>query len=285
MAKNAKKTILVTGATGRQGGAVLRHLQTRGFTVRALTRDPNAETARALVGHGTEVVRGDFNDPASLSQPLDGADGVFSIQPHGEAEVRQGNSLIDAIKRTRVSHVVYSSVAAANRKTGIPHFESKYQIEERLRGTGLRHTILRPVFFMENWLGMRDRIEAGEIGLPLKPETRLQMVAVDDIGAFAALAFERAKHWDARAVELAGDELSMSELTQAFTRMSGRDVRYVQTPWDEFEKQTGPEMTMMWRWFEDIGFHVDTSALRQEYANLTSFDRWLNVKWSKAATA
>jgi uncharacterized protein YbjT (DUF2867 family) len=285
MAKNTKKTILVTGATGHQGGAALRHLRDRGFTVRALTRDPDSQKARGLVGHGTEVVRGDLDDPAALSRALDGVDGVFCVQPRGEAEVRQGKGLIDAIKRTRVSHVVYSSVGGADRKTGVPHFETKYQIEEHLRGTGLHYPILRPVFFMENWLGMRDRIESGVFAQPLKPETRLQMVAVDDIGAFAALAFERSKHWDGRAVELAGDELSMNELAQAFTRMSGREVRYEQTPWDEFEKQAGPEMTMMYKWFEDAGYQADTSALRQEYSNLTSFDRWLNSSWSKYATA
>jgi uncharacterized protein YbjT (DUF2867 family) len=285
MAKNTKKTILVTGATGKQGGAVLRHLREKGFTVRALTRDPDSPKARGLVGHGTEVVRGDLNDSGSLSRALDGVDGVYFVQPVSQDEVRQGNSLIDAIKQTRVSHVVYSSVAGADRKSGVPHFETKNQIEERLRGTGLHHTILRPAYFMENWLGMRDRIENGALSLPLKPETRLQMIAVDDIGGFAALAFEKPRHWDGRAVELAGDELSMTELAQAFTRMTGRDVRYEQTPWDEFEKQAGPDLTIMYRWIEDQGFRADTSALRQEYSNLTSFDRWLNSSWSKYATA
>jgi uncharacterized protein YbjT (DUF2867 family) len=285
MAKNSKKTILVTGATGRQGGAVLRHLRDRGFTVRALTRDPEKPAARALVGHGTEVVRGDLNDRASLTRALDGADGVYCMQESGEAEVRQGINLIDAIKRSRVSHVVYSSVVSADKKTGVPHFETKFRIEEHLRGTGLHNTILRPAYFMENWLRMRDNIESGTLMLPLKPETRLQMIAVDDIGAFATLAFERPGHWEGRAVELAGDELSMSGLGQAFGRMTGSDVRYVQAPWDEFEKQAGPEITMMYRWIEDVGFHIDISGLRQEYSNLTSFDHWLNSKWSKWATA
>jgi uncharacterized protein YbjT (DUF2867 family) len=285
MAKKTKKTILVTGATGHQGGAVMRHLRDRGFTVRALTRDPDAPAARPLIGHGTEVARGNLDDPASLTRALDGVDGVYCVQPIGENEVRQGNALTDAIKRTRVSHVVYSSVGGADQKTGIPHFDTKFQIEEHLRGTGLHHTILRPVFFMENWLGMRERIESGVLSLPLKPETRLQMVAVDDIGGFATMAFERPKHWDGRAVQLAGDELSMTELAQAFTRMSGKEVKYVQAPWDEFEKQAGPEITIMYRWLDNVGFNADTSALRQEYSNLTSFDRWLNSSWSKYATA
>jgi uncharacterized protein YbjT (DUF2867 family) len=285
MAKNTKKTILVSGATGHQGGAVLRQLRDKAFTVRALTRDPDSPAARKLVGHGTEVVRGDLNDVASLTRALDGCDGAFCVQPVGPDEVKQGKGLIDAIARSRVSHVVYSSVGAADRNTGIPHFETKHEIEEHLRGSGQRYTILRPVFFMENWLAMREQIESGVLPQPLKPDTRLQMVAVDDIGAVATMAFEKPKHWENRALELAGDELSMAELAQAFSRMSGREVRYEQIPWDQFEQQAGREMTIMYKWFEDVGYHVNLSEVRQFYSNPTSFDRWLNAKWSKYATA
>src|SRR6185503_12374994 len=97
-------------------------------------------------------------------------------------------------KRSRISHFVFSSVGSADRRTGIPHFDSKFRIEEHLRGTGLRYTILRPVFFMENWLGMRDTIESGTLALPLSPETRLQMIAVDDIGIFVTMALEHPGH-------------------------------------------------------------------------------------------
>jgi len=289
MAKNSGKVILVTGATGKQGGAVLRHLRDAGFPVRAMTRDPNQERARALVGHGTEVVRGDFNDQASLTRALDGVDGVFSVQtPMGQgvdAEVRQGIALADAAKRSRISHFVYSSVAAADQKTGIPHFDNKFRIEEHIRATGLRYTIFRPVFFMENWLGMRDGIEQGALALPLNPDTRLQMIAVEDIGAFVAMAFAHPGHWQGRAVELAGDELSMTELAQAFTRMAGREVRYEQVPWDRFEQQAGREITLMYKWFQEVGFHVDIPALRQEYPNLTGFERWLQSQWPKRMAA
>jgi uncharacterized protein YbjT (DUF2867 family) len=289
MAKNSSKVILATGATGKQGGAVLRDLRGAGFSVRAMTRDPNQERARALVGHGTEVVRGDFNDPASLTRALDGVYGVFSVQtPMGQgidAEVRQGIALADAAKRSRISHFVHSSVAAADQKTGIPHFDSKFRIEEHIRATGLRYAIFRPVFFMENWLGMRDGIEQGALALPLNPDARLQMIAVEDIGAFVAMAFAHSGHWQGRAVELAGDELSMTELAQAFTRMAGREVRYEQVPWDRFEQQAGREITLMYKWFQEVGFHVDIPALRQEYPNLTGFERWLQSQWPKRMAA
>ena len=288
MAKKVKKsTILVTGATGQQGGAAVRRLQEKGLSVRALTRDPEKPQARTLVGHGTEVIRGDLNDQASLTRAVDGVDGVYSVQAGDglEAEVRQGINLADAAKRSRINLFVYSSVVAADQKTGIPSFESKFQIEEHIRGTGMTYTILRPAFFMENWLRMRDQIEQGTLAMPLKPETRLQLIAVDDIGEFVALAFQRPGHWKGRTIEVAGDELSMAEVAQGFSRMAGREVRYQQVPWDQFEQSAGPDLTRMFHWLEDVGTHVDIGSVRQEHTNLMSFDRWLNARWSKWATA
>jgi uncharacterized protein YbjT (DUF2867 family) len=286
MAKNSEKLILLTGATGHQGGAAFRHLRERGFPVRALTRDPDSPRARALVGRGTEVVRGDLDDPASLTRALDGVYGVFSVQTWTqqdvEAEIRQGINLADAATRSPISHFVYSSVAGADEKTGVPHFESKFRIEEHLRATGLRYTILQPTFFMENWLGMKDTIEQGTIAQPLSPDRRLQMIAVDDIGIFVAMAFEHPGHWQGRAVELAGDELSMTELAQAFTRITGHEIAYMQVPWDQFEQQAGHELTIMCKWFESSGYHVDIPALRQEHPNMMTFDRWLNETWKAA---
>jgi uncharacterized protein YbjT (DUF2867 family) len=289
MGKNSGKTILVTGATGRQGGAVLRHLRDKGLFVRALTRDPAKPEARALVGRGTEVVRGDLNDAASLSRALEGVDGVYSVQSHDEggveAEVRQGIQVADAAKRARIGHFVYSSVAAADRKTGIAHFESKNRVEQHVRNTGLRYTIFRPVVFMENWLGMRAQIQEGALSLPLRPETTLQMIAVDDIGAFVALAFAKPGHWDGRTMEIAGDELAMSDLAAAFGRMLGREVRYRQIAWEEFAQRAGAEMASMWRFFETGGFHLDISAVRQELPNMMTFEHWLQTKWTKHRTA
>lgn len=289
MPKSSKRLILLTGATGHQGGAALRRLREKGFPVRALTRDPDKPAARALVGHGTEVIRGDLNDPVSLTRALDGVDGVYSVQTFAqqgvEGEIRQGINLAGAAKRLRVSHFVYSSVASADQKTGIPHFESKYHIEEHIRATGLRYTFLRPVFFMENWLRMKDKIEQGTLALPLSPDKRMQMIAVDDIGAFVTMAFERPGHWQGRVMEIAGDELSMSELAQAFSRAAGREVRYVQVPWDQFEQQAGHAMAVMYRWYEDVGFHVDIPAVRQEYPNLMTFERWLHARWQTVKTA
>jgi uncharacterized protein YbjT (DUF2867 family) len=283
--KTKNKTILVTGATGHQGGAALRHLRERGFPVRALTRDPEQPNARAFTGHGAEVARGDMDDKSSLTRAMDGAYGVYSVQKSlggMDSEVRQGTNVADAAKRSDIGHFVYSSVASADQKTGIPHFDSKFRIEEHVRGTGIPFTIVRPAFFMENWLGMRQTIEKGTFSLPLDPATRLQMVAVDDIGAVVTMAFERPGKWQGRTIELAGDELSMDELARVFSTAAGREVRYVQAPWDEFEKQAGKEITLMYRWFQETGYHVDIQSVRQEYPSLMTLGRWMNSYWHAA---
>lgn len=282
------KLILVTGATGHQGAAALRHLRAKGFPVRAFTRDPDRPEARALVGHGAEVVRGDLDDPASIARALDGVYGVFSVQDSragAETEIRQGVNLIEAARQAVVSHFVYSSVGSADQNTGIPHFDSKFQIEERIRTTGVPYTILRPVFFMENFLGLRDMIEQGFLGMPLKPETRLQMIAVDDIAEFVVKAFEHSGKWGGRALDIAGDEHPMSDIARLLSGAAGREVRYQPVPWDQFEQRAGREMTVMFRWFDAVGYHADIAALRQEQPNLLTFEHWLQAHWQKATRA
>jgi uncharacterized protein YbjT (DUF2867 family) len=275
---NKNRLILVTGATGKQGGSVLRHLRARGFAVRALTRDPDKPEARAVIDQsGVEIARGDYEDKSSLLRALEDVHGVFAVQTPFEggveAEVRQGIALIDAAHNSEVSHFIYSSVGSADQNTGVPHFDSKWKIEEHLRGTGMPYTIIRPVFFMENWLRMKDQISQGQLKLPLNPQTILQQVAVDDIGAFAAQAFEHAGKWQGSATDLAGDEGFVDQIAQTL------HASYVQIPWEDFERQAGHEMTVMFRWFQDVGYHADITALRQELPSLTSFERWRNTYW------
>jgi uncharacterized protein YbjT (DUF2867 family) len=276
---NSGKLILVTGATGKQGGAALRHLHSNGFAVRALTRDPNKPAALALAGMGAGVAEGSLDNEDSIRRALDGAYGVFSVQTPFEegidAEIRQGKRLADLARQAGVSHFVYSSVGAADQGTGIPHFDSKSHIEDHIRSLGMPHTIFRPVYFMENWFWMLDSIRQGALVQPLSPATRLAMVAVDDIGAFVALAFEFPDRWRNRAFELAGDELTMTEIAARFGAKLGRDVQYVQAPWNQFESRAGHEMTVMYRWFEDHGYNVDVSKVRAEYPGLHNFDAWL----------
>ncbi len=258
-----------------------QHLRGRGFPVRALTRHPESEAARALENEGVEVVAGDFNDVDSLRRAVEGVYGVFSMSTFSEqgieGEIAQGKTLADVADRADVTHYVYTSVAGADQKTGVPHFDSKYVIEEYIRGLGFAYTsFLRPVFFMENWLGMKDMINGGHLYQPLSPHVKLQQVATSDIGAFAALAFEHRDKWKGRALQLAGDDRSMTDIAAAFTRKLGRQVDYVQVSWDQFEKQVGPELTVMFRWFEEHGYTANPDELRAEYSGLMSFDQWLS---------
>jgi len=277
--QNAERLVLVTGSTGKQGGAVARSLLDRGFPIRALTRNPDKPEARNLGERGAEIVLGDLDDRSSVDQALEGTYGVFSVQNFWETgydrEVRQGVMLADAAGAAGVAHFVYSSVGSAYRETGIPHFDSKWEVEEHVREIGLPYTILRPVFFMQNWEGMREHILGGTLAQPLDPDKPFQQVAVEDVGAFAAIAFEHPDEWIGREVDLAGNEQTMPEIAETFGRVAGREIVYYQVPWDQFEEQMGEEYAVMYRWFNDVGYEADIATLRQEYPELTTFERYL----------
>jgi uncharacterized protein YbjT (DUF2867 family) len=277
--QDVERVVLVVGATGKQGGAVARSLLDRGFQVRALTRDPHKPEAQALDEQGAEVVQGDMDDRSAMDRALEGAYGVFSMQNFWETgydgEVQQGKTVADAAKAASVEHFVYSSVGSAHRQTGIPHFESKAEVEEHVREIGLPYTILRPVFFMQNWEMMGEMVLGGTLPQPLDPDKPFQQVAVEDVGAFAAIAFENPDRWIGREVDLAGDEQTMPEIAETFGHVIGREVSYYQVPWDQFEEQMGKEFTVNYRWFNDVGYEANIAALRQEYPELTTFERYL----------
>ena len=273
------KLVLVSGATGRQGGAVARELLSRGYRVRGLTRNPGSERAQELAGLGIEMVKGDFDDVDSLNGATQGVYGVFSVQnfwEHGKkGEIRQGKNLADAAKRAGVSHFIYTSVASADKNTGIPHFDSKYEIEEYIKTIQLPYTVIRPVSFMENWEYSRADIVNGIIYGPLSPGTRNQHITVKDIGRFAAEAFDNPAEWLGVSIDIAGDDHTQQELAGLFSRVTGKEVSYVQVPWDEFEEQQGEEMAIMEKWFEDVGYSVDVADLRSKFPWLTSLERYL----------
>src|ERR687890_412140 len=277
--QNVERLILVCGATGKQGGAVARSLLDRGFRVRGLTRNPQKPDAQALDKQGAEVVQGDMEERSAMERALEGAYGVFSVQNYWETgydgEVQQGKTVADAAKAAGVKHFVYSSVGSAHRQTGLSHFESKWEVENHVRELDLPYSILRPVFLMQNWERMRRMVLGGTLAQPLDPDKPFQQVAVEDIGAFAAIAFENPEEWIGREVDLAGDEQSMLEIAETFGRVIGREVSYYQVPWDQFEGQMGEELALMDRWFNDVGYEADIATLRQEYPELTSFDRYL----------
>jgi uncharacterized protein YbjT (DUF2867 family) len=234
-----------------------------------------------------EVVSGDLEDRSSIDRVLDGVYGVFSVQQFWgigvEGEVRQGVLLADAAKAAGVEHYVYSSVGSAHRETGIPHFDSKWEVEEHVRASGVPYTVLRPVFFMQNWEFMREPILGGTLPQPLAPGKPFQMIDAEDIGVFVAMAFEDPETWIGREVDIAGDELTMPEIAGTFSRVIGRNVDYFQVPWEGFEEQMGEEYTIMYRWFNDEGYEADIAALRDEYPGLVSFEQYLRgYGWENA---
>ena len=236
-------------------------------------------------------MRGDLDDRSSLDRALEGVHGVFSVQNFWETgyerEVQQGTHLADAAKGAGVSHLVYSSVGSAHRQTGLPHFESKWEVEESVRGSGVPYTILRPVFFMQNWeVFGRDQILGGTLAQPLDPDKPFQTVAVEDIGVFAAMAFENPDEWIGREVDLAGDEMTMPEYAETFSRVIGREVNYYQVPWDQFEQAAGEEPYRMYRWFNDYGYEADIAALREKHPGLITFEEYLRTHgWENAQPA
>jgi len=279
--QQGNRTIFVTGATGRQGHSTCRYLREAGWTVRGLTRDPESERGRELQAMGVELIKGDLDDPSSIRSGIEGAYGVVAILTYTEegaaAEVRQGRNLADAAKDAGVQHFVYSSVCGADRKTDIPFFDSKRQNEIYIMSKELPWTFLRPAHFMENFnMGPQCRsIRNGELVFPLPPDKPLQMVAIADIGFFAAMAFDRKDEMLKKSIDLAGDQLTMPEIAQRFSAHLGREVRFVQMPLDELEKRSR-EYFLLARWLQREGYKANIAAARRLHPSMLNFDTWLS---------
>ena len=261
--------------------------------MRALTRDSDGPAARALADRGASVVQGDLADRTSLDRALEGAYGVYGVQVFWppsvgvEGEVLHGSNLADAAKAAGVKHFVYSSVGGADRSTGVAHFESKWRIEQHIRALGLPATILRPVFFMENFFfpNFRGPILEGTLNWELRPDTRLALIAVDDIGAFAALALEKPEEFIGRAIEIGGDELTPPEVAEQFAKAIGRPVQFVEQSMDQIWSFDS-DLAAMLQWFIDEGYQIDIPALRAIHPQLLTFEEWLRkAGWDNASAA
>jgi uncharacterized protein YbjT (DUF2867 family) len=265
----ADKLLLITCATGKQGGATLRHLAKRGgFKLRALTRKPDGDAAKAVAALGAEVVAGDLDDAASLERALAGVWGVYAVQNTWEAgvekEEEQGKRLAKLARDKGVQRFVYASVASAHKKTGIPHFDNKFRVEEVLRSLGFpSYAIIRPVYFMENllspWSLNGDKLVAG-----LGPETKLQMIAADDIGKFGAKAFADADQMKDVAFDIAGDSVTMPEAAAALSPLVGKTVTYQQIPIAAI-RQNSEDLAKMTEWFESTGYSADIAGLEKRF--------------------
>src|SRR5499426_3998351 len=264
---NADRIVLVTGATGRQGGSVIRHMHPKGWKLRALTRDPDSPAAQKLVCMGIEVVKGDLENPVALEPATRGVYGIYSVQDFwavgATREVQQGKNLADAAKEAGVEHFVYSSVGGAERNSGIDHWESKWEIEKHIRKLGLPATMLRRAAFMENYY--IDQVELGilkgKLLDPIRGDKPYQTIAADDIGAFTALAFERPKDFIGEAIEIAGSELTNLQAAEVFSRILGKKVTFQRLPLPVVRLVLGKEFHQMFRWFNTAGFKADIDGL------------------------
>jgi uncharacterized protein YbjT (DUF2867 family) len=272
------RTILITGVTGNQGGAVALALRGAGFHLRGLTRNPDSERAAALARHGVEVVTGDLDDEATLRRALAGVWGVFGVQTSLEAGVEreeaQGKRLATLAREAGVEHFVYTSVGSANKQTGIPHFDNKWRIEETVRGLRFpSHVILRPVFFMENLLAPFS-LQGSTLAWALGPGTKLQMIAVNDIGWFGARAFTDAGALNRREIDLAGDVRTMPAAAKILTEALGRPIAFAQMPIEQV-RQYSNDTAVMLEWFERVGYSADIAGLEREFGRaLTKFPDW-----------
>lgn len=280
MSEKTRGLIAVAGATGKQGGAVARALLAEGWRVRAITRNPQGPAAQALKAAGAELVRADLEVTESLGDAVDRADGVFSVQNFWsagyEGEIRQGCNLARAASLCGVRHFVYSSVGGAERESGVAHFESKWQVERFIDELGLPATVLRPVFFMENLLepALRRMILHGILSLPLPRHRALQMIAVADIGRFAALAFGDPDTYVGRRLEIAGDELSPAEIARVLGAAVNRRVRYLPMPLIAARLAMGKDMADMFGWFNTDGYRANIPALREKHPGLRDLVTW-----------
>jgi uncharacterized protein YbjT (DUF2867 family) len=278
-----KLAVVVTGATGQQGGAVVKNLLERGHEVCAVTRNTDSAKARQLANAGVTLVRASLEDTTALAKALKGATSFFAMTTPFEggpqAETRQGISAADAAKAAGV-HLVFNSVGSANRRTGVPHFDSKYEVEKHIAKIGVRATVLAPVYFMENLYFGKEQLTKGVYATPLPPTRQLAQVAVADIGAVAVRLLEDPGRFSGKRFDLGGDELTGNDALAILSRVTGRPFTYFQVPLEVIRQRMGEDGAKMYEWFDHVGFTFDRAALRREFPDVAfhDFESWANAQ-------
>jgi uncharacterized protein YbjT (DUF2867 family) len=288
--------ILVTGATGAQGGAAARELLARGHQVRLLTRNPGAPAARVLEQSGAELVRGDLDDIASIEAALHGVTGVFSVQVPDvtgtDSERRHGLALVQSALKAGVRQFIHTSVTGAGAHTSFPRWDTgywsqkywtdKWDIEEAVSRAGFASwTVLKPAFLMENFVPpkatfMFPDLRRGEIATALHANTYMQLIAADDIGAFARAAFESPETFNRRSIDLAAEELTMKEVAATLSRLLQKNILAIElTPGQALARGLHPGWVRSQEWTNEVGYCADIAALRQYGISLTSFEQWV----------
>ena len=282
------RKVLVMGATGQQGGSVARTLLTAGYRVRAMTRSGASAGSNRLRDLGSEIVEGDLKDRGSLLQVMEGIDTVYAMTTPFEAGVQaeseQGLAAVDAAREAHVGHFVFSSVANADKATGIPHFDSKYEVEKALEASGLNYTIVAPVFFMENlvspwWL---PGLQGGKLAMAMEGSRFLQQIALANIGEFVTSVIKRRESVFGQRFDIAGDEITGEKAAEAIAEVSGKDILYEGFSPDAMREQN-EDFAIMFDWFESVGYSADIAKLRTEFpeVNWQDFRGWARDQdWS-----
>jgi uncharacterized protein YbjT (DUF2867 family) len=275
-----QRKILVTGATGQQGGSLARLLLQKKHKVHALTRNTQSPAAQDLRNRGANIVKGDLDDSDSLKRAVKEVESVFLMgtpfEDGTEGETRRGKLMADIAKENKVEHLVYSSVANADKNSGIPHFESKYKVEQHIKNLGIPYTIIGPTFFMENLLG--PGLEQGQLALPLSPSSILQQSALQNIAEFSALVLERRKPFLGKRIDITSDEVTGEQATDILSNVLGYKIKYVSIPLEQVH-QANEDMARMYDWYEKVGTGIDVASLHQEYPEVN----WLSFKdWAKS---
>jgi uncharacterized protein YbjT (DUF2867 family) len=286
------KLVLVTGATGSQGGSVVQALLKKGHQVRGMTRNADSPAAKQLRQQGVEVVAGDFTDHDSLVRAASGVDTIFTMTTPFEAgvdaETAQGIAITNAAKEAGIGHLVYSSVADADKATGIPHFDSKYEVEKHIASSGVPYTIIAPVYFMDNLTAPWTvaSLRQGKLAAALPAGRPLQQIAVQDIGAFAAAIIERRDSVFGRRFDIAGDELTGEESAAILSEATGRNIQYESFPPNVLRAQS-KDTALMYEWFDATGYSADIVGLRHDFPEVTwhDFATWVGQQdWSMLDT-
>lgn len=290
--------VLVTGATGKQGGAVVRALLQAGRSVRALTRDPHSAAALSLTAQGVEVFKGDFNDPSSLDAALAGVDGVFSMQMGShpgdpETEILTGKALVEAAHRAGVRVIVHTSVARAGDQENFIgwnegrweplYWQNKAAVNEMVKTQGFHHwVILKPAMIMENLVppmvenmypSLRER---GQFETAIDADTRIDWIAAQDIGAFAAAAFADPERFHGHEIDLAAESVTLVELAAKIAGTTGKPVSAVTLSKEESLAQPYGELGYKHESWNNVeGYKVDLDAVRSWGVPLTTLDQFI----------
>jgi uncharacterized protein YbjT (DUF2867 family) len=292
---NNGKQVLIFGATGNVGGATTRELLKRGWSVRAVTRNPTSDKAKAVANLGAEVVQGDMADKASLEAAFDGIQRVLSVQnpwiSGSEGELHQGKLVAEVARSAKVEHLVYSSAGTGLPNTGIPHFQTKVEVETHIRNLEIPFTVIRPGPFMEVLVKKEFYPAMGAWGAEPKVlgwNTPIPWVAVSDIGIAAANIFDDPKKWLGKDVTLFGDVKTLAECKDVFREVNGKKPFRLPLPLWLFRKMAGNELILMWKWMvewiadlgpEGLGDIVESS--RKVCPEMLDLESWLKLMRTK----